>query len=220
MTTSILNAANNGTSQQWTVGAGTRPGLINSDDGDTTHVFSQNINNNELYECSLLPVPVGIIQRVQQYVKVARAGGGSHSIFLRMYDVTGASGTTEFQQTVSSGTYTEFSKDWIADRPGGGVWGNLDFYTVKFQMALRGGQADPDRIKWSFGKVELDWTGRGGVSKWLIQCWIPPLIGFASHGVITRELVAFYQGFRHRPNMREEFEAIRTALLVRPSFAL
>lgn len=219
MATTTLTGNSTGFANAWQIGAGTRPSLITSDDGDTSYVAANGATGApvaEHYGLTALPGRPALISRVEQFAKVAR-GGGTNQIYSAF--LSDASGNRNIAQSagIGTGTYTLHSFDHSDSRPNGGVWGLGDFVAAdQYEMALEASDNDTSFTKWTYGYVEVDWSPEGGGFAFLVAQWLLPLLGVASHAVSTMEIRQLLRALRTRPTSRDEFERIKAALLRRP----
>lgn len=106
-------------------------------------------------------------------------------------------------------------------RPGGGTWSPPDF--VNSNNAFRiGGVVNGNAIL-VFPRItsvwgELYYTEKGGSCFVCdVGAWIPPLLGLGAN-LLYREIATLFRSFQIRPSNREDFEAIKNALAIRPRF--
>lgn len=220
MATTTLTGNAVGFASGWTVGAGTRPSLINSDDGDTSYVAANGgtgVPVAEHYGLTALSGRPALISRVEQFTKVARAGG-TNQIYSAFLSTPGGTRNIAQSASVVSGTYTLHNFLHTFSKPGGGTWGVGDFVTVgQYEMAAEASDnAGASFVKWTYGYVEVDWSPEGGGFAFLVAQWLLPLLGLASHGVSFEEITRALRSLRTRPCFREEFEMVQAALLRRP----
>lgn len=210
-----------GAATGWTLGAGaSKPVAVQSDDGDTTYNLQTGTTPlAESYSVDALPGGVAAISQVDVHSKARRATGGT-TFHRNEWNINGAS-TQVGTCTDPTAAYTLISSLNVA-RPGGGAFQITDFngLTSGFQTgygSCNTGTADETRC--TRAHVVTTWTPAAGSYTWLLQCWLPPLIAVASHGLLRSELAKILRNLRTRPSSDEDFRRLLEAFRVRPRFA-
>lgn len=219
MPTSTLTANSTGAYTQWTVAAGSRPSLINSDDDDTSYIKIAVDLQRDSYGLTALPNVIASISRVEISGMLARTTGGSPNGRFFMRSSGGTDGSLSSLFSISSGTYA-LKQETDFGRPGGGSWGPGDFDVADdYEMGVYSDGIGAGDTKCSFMYTEVDWSHVTGGFMWLLGMWIPPFMAVASHAVSFREIARFFSDFKTRPNCGREFEIIQRELLRRPVYA-
>lgn len=218
MPVETLTAASTGTYTGWAIAAGSRPSLVNSDDGDTSYCTSSTIGHKDSYVLTVL-VPAAItIDNVSMFAKTAEWSGGNGDVAFFMRSYGGVDGSLGGTHSGAAG-YNLKESDMTSLRPGGGSWIPTDFESGnETQMGLN--SRSNNGVRYTYAYTEVTYTPMpAGAWRWGIQMWLPPLIAAASHALSRQDVISILSRLRTRPSSEEEFCRILEAFRVRPRYA-
>lgn len=135
-----------------TVGAGSLPTVLTTDDADTSYMVSSGNNTGqEAYNHTTMPT-ASSISEVKMGVKSRAAGGSLSEVWAGWYSATGPTWSYGSKHTCT-GSYALY-EDVIATAPGGGAWTSTGMNT--FGLALKhntGAVTDYARTTWLYATV-------------------------------------------------------------------
>lgn len=222
MATQILQADVDGPNTAWGYAGSTNIAVVMgtddaTDEIDRIHRASDNSSRHEWYMDALSPAAISVDSVDSRfYVRSNQTGetirayihDGSNQSDIRNADPGGSIGNyTAWNDTGISHPTSSFSP---GDFPGGG---SGIYQGVQSSSNLSG------TVFCTYAHLSVDFTPGGGGFAFLISSFIPPLLGVASHAVLNREIARFFAMAKLRPSYREEFEAVKRELLVRPAYA-
>lgn len=126
-----------GCNSAWTVGAGSRPTCVATNDGDGSYIFTNTSARIDSYILDLLPAAAVTVSQVDVHF-VGRYGSGAPAPTIAVYQaLTGCATSNEgASQTMGAGY-----ADYVATnttRPGGGAWSVADVNGASFGVKYTG----------------------------------------------------------------------------------
>jgi hypothetical protein len=203
----------------WTL-VGTTKTAAMSDASDATFLDHPTVNERQNLTLASPVVGAGAILSIDSMDMNFRAAELGGDCELRVGFQTQAGTACDATAQVLTTTITDYIKTGIGNPAAAcGAWTHADVVTADTTMYI---SASGGNVRVYKLNVTMTYTLMpSGGFVWLLANCLPPLLAAYGemHALSFRDIAAMFVGHKTRPHYREDFEAIRRGLLVRPRFA-